>query len=97
MMSPFVFTLVWFQFTLPRGERHDTERHFYQFMMFQFTLPRGERRMGAGYGANQRDRFNSRSREGSDIIPPKVMLEGRFSFNSRSREGSDSVGKSITN
>ena len=54
---------------------------------FQFALPRGERHR-AGQCFQQRHRFNSRSRVGSDIAA--VMHQhARCSFNSRSRVGSD--------
>ena len=54
-----------FQFTLPRGERRFRRPRTYLGGRFQFTLPRGERR-GYERGWIDRDRFNSRSREGSD-------------------------------
>ena len=54
-----------FQFTLPRGERHVSLRFVPFDITFQFTLPRGERqRLLIGYFTSER--FNSRSREGSD-------------------------------
>ena len=54
---------------------------------FQFTLPRGERRLLSNH-TTKIIRFNSRSREGSDVAIAR--LEWRDdSFNSRSREGSD--------
>ena len=56
--------------------------------LFQFTLPRGERPYQS-YSYIERGRFNSRSREGSDLamfLLPAIDI----CFNSRSREGSDS-------
>ena len=61
----------------------------YAFMPFQFALPRGERRNPSPCFPGYRG-FNSRSREGSDVVP--VWKLGYFPrFNSRSREGSDSL------
>ena len=45
------FTPLLFQFTLPRGERHEINRQLASPWMFQFTLPRGERRGVAIDGA----------------------------------------------
>ena len=62
-------------------------RTIMQVKSFQFTLPRGER-LGDLNQAELDLSFNSRSREGSDII--KVCTDITISrFNSRSREGSD--------
>ena len=57
-----------FQFTLPRGERHDSGiQPIVPDSQFQFTLPRGERlRAGTGRVPEPPHSFNSRSRGGSD-------------------------------
>ena len=57
---------------------------------FQFALPRGER-PSQTLKFSQQNRFNSRSRVGSDIRRFK-LLHSLCSFNSRSRVGSDSAG-----
>ena len=54
---------------------------------FQFALPRGERRL-VRVGRFAQCRFNSRSREGSDLHNGLDWRSWR-GFNSRSREGSD--------
>ena len=83
-----------FQFTLPRGERpRDIELEEYH-VAFQFTLPRGERLLSDGAVAYDQ-RFNSRSREGSDT-PGRVYTALAISFNSRSREGSDDLLDVVT-
>ena len=64
-------TTVSFQFTLPRGERHDYPNDYLHTAMFQFTLPRGERRTRQARSTLVIG-FNSRSREGSDL--PVLLL-----------------------
>ena len=54
---------------------------------FQFALPHGERRPGR-WSAWIPDRFNSRSRMGSDLRR-RPAADRRVGFNSRSRMGSD--------
>ena len=77
-----------FQFTLPRGERLTEKRGKRTLKQFQFTLPRGERHRWRRCCSSFTLRFNSRSREGSDVGLSRSSLDlGRF--NSRSREGSD--------
>ena len=58
-------------------------------LRFQFTLPRGER-LTWQKKLQLRLSFNSRSREGSDLIPRLEWVLVKC-FNSRSREGSDSA------
>ena len=56
-----------FQSTLPRGERHVTLTMMLPLFLFQSTLPRGERLNSIPVIAS-RHNFNPRSREGSDSI-----------------------------
>ena len=56
-------------------------------MGFQHTLPRRERHRHESYLISTW-RFNTRSREGSDIFHKKIAFLLQ-SFNTRSREGSD--------
>ena len=75
----YLMGLLLFQFTLPRGERHQITALRNPTKMFQFTLPRGERRSGSHHGPYARS-FNSRSRVGSDIIQPCSTKERVFQF-----------------
>ena len=54
---------------------------------FQSTLPRRERQLQCRMMLSQ-NRFNPRSREGSDLVHPRHILLC-LCFNPRSREGSD--------
>ena len=73
------YAMVWFQFTLPRGERPMQWFGTSGSAMFQFTLPRGERHLGDEHRGRHRG-FNSRSRGGSDSAlrstyqPPLVSI-----------------------
>ena len=78
----------WFQFTLPHGERLDYLVRCEKMAWFQFTLPHGERPGGRLGGALHPERFNSRSRMGSDMLSP-FWFWWCMGFNSRSRMGSD--------
>ena len=60
-----------FQFTLPRGERLKSWKSAIVTWKFQFTLPRGERRSWLARSSH-RQGFNSRSREGSDLLEPRT-------------------------
>ena len=62
-----------FQFTLPRGERQTLGARNDADLEFQFTLPRGERRFCI-FSRAKAARFNSRSREGSDIRSARVLI-----------------------
>ena len=57
---------LWFQSTLPRGERRDTASETVPGTLFQSTLPRGER-LCMIYICPRHSCFNPRSHEGSDI------------------------------
>ena len=65
----FAHELAVFQFTLPRGERLYVSGVLGGVKGFQFTLPRGERRLHQLYIPRNKG-FNSRSREGSDVLSP---------------------------
>ena len=62
-----------FQFTLPHGERHGKRPYKLYILGFQFTLPHGERPRPRR-GLSGRQRFNSRSRMGSDSNRERVSI-----------------------
>ncbi len=56
-----------FQFTRPRGARQDRFNDYEGFVEFQFTRPRGARQ-NLWYNVRRQPRFNSRAREGRDVL-----------------------------
>ena len=83
-----------FQFALPRGERPTDEKASVSSDGFQFALPRGERQPIFS-SPSRCCCFNSRSREGSDMLI-NIGVLGVSGFNSRSREGSDTATLAAT-
>ena len=79
---------VLFQSTLPRRERLKSAQCVSAIAAFQSTLPQRERPCQTARCHAQSAHFNPRSREGSDINPPKITAAQTY-FNPRSREGSD--------
>ena len=73
-----------FQFTLPRGERLLACSPLPTSVLFQFTLPRGERRLLSNH-TTKIIRFNSRSREGSDVVSKFRRVNTRVSIHAPAR------------
>ena len=66
-----------------RGATSSPER-FSLFELFQSTLPRGERRDACG-GIFEKNGFNPRSREGSDLQLPQLALDVHVSIHAPAR------------
>ena len=77
-----------FQFTHPGGVRLGSRAVFPTPSGFQFTHPGGVRPRPPRSLPSTNDSFNSRTREGCDLVPP--TSQGYWCFNSRTREGCDS-------
>ena len=77
-----------FQFTHPRGVRRSQLTPSIVVSVFQFTHPRGVRLVVLSCAFIHKISFNSRTREGCDILTlsPQPLT---ICFNSRTREGCD--------
>ena len=87
-MSESVGKTFQFQFTLPRGERPGQDEQGADYGGVSIHAPARGATASLPTPRGGDHRFNSRSREGSDLRR-SLLAKLDASFNSRSREGSD--------